>query len=294
METSTKNQNEQQKAITSNKRHLPVLVFEIELILKNKKEQRRAAKGNERQMETLTKNQNEQQKETKSTFHSHFHSFAPILDLWKVIDIKSNEKPERATTGNEKQWKAAKSYEEQQKATTDIRAGKTKTGKKKPRRAMKGTKSPNGNQALVFEIELILPSPKTRTSNEEQQKATNGKWKHALRKTSNKKQQITFFIPIFIHLLQLWTYGRWLTLRAIKNQREQQRGNEKQRKAKRGFGAVKPSFHFDFCDFYCLFLFFQLWCLFLLFVALHCLLLLFVARCCSFCFFIALDVNHLN
>ena len=101
-------------------------------------------------METRTKNQNEQQKATKSIFHSHFHSFAPVLDQWKVVYIKSNEKPERATTGNEKQWKAAKSYEEQQKATTDIRAGKTKTGKKKPRRATKGTKSPNGNQALAL------------------------------------------------------------------------------------------------------------------------------------------------
>ena len=145
-----RNQNEQQKAITSNKRHLPVLVFEIELILidlKNKNEQRRAAEGNERQTETHTKNQNEQQKATKIIFHSHFHSFAPILDLWKMVDIKSNEKPERATTGNEKQWKAAKSYEEQQKATMDIGPGKTKTGKKKPRRATKATKSPIGNQA---------------------------------------------------------------------------------------------------------------------------------------------------
>ena len=70
METSTKTQNEKQKAITSNKRHLPVLV---QFYLKNKKEQRRAAKGNERQMETRTKNQNERQKATKSILHSHFH-----------------------------------------------------------------------------------------------------------------------------------------------------------------------------------------------------------------------------
>ena len=81
-------------------------------------------------METCTKNQNEQQKATKSIFHSHFHSFAPILDLWEVVDIRIKEKPERATKGNEKQLKAAKCYEEQQKSTTDIRAGKTKTGKK--------------------------------------------------------------------------------------------------------------------------------------------------------------------
>ena len=88
---ATKNHNE-------HKRHLPVLVFEIKLKL-----QRRAAKGNKRQMETPTKNQNEQQKATKSIFHSYFYSFAPILDLWKVVDIKRNEKPKRALTGNEKQ-----------------------------------------------------------------------------------------------------------------------------------------------------------------------------------------------
>ena len=93
-------------------------------------------------METHTKNQNEQQKATKSIFHSHFHSFSPILNLWKVVGIESNEKPGRATTGNEKQQKASKKNKKQQ------RAGKTKTGKKKPRRAMKGTKCPNGNQAL--------------------------------------------------------------------------------------------------------------------------------------------------
>ena len=42
----------------------------------------------------------------------------------------------------------------------DIGAGKTKTGKKKPRRAMKGTKSRNGNQA----IESIL-SQKPKQAN---------------------------------------------------------------------------------------------------------------------------------
>ena len=38
MDTSTKNQNEQQKVKTSNQSHLPVLVFEIELILSQKQE----------------------------------------------------------------------------------------------------------------------------------------------------------------------------------------------------------------------------------------------------------------
>ena len=127
METSTKTQNEQQKAITSSKRHLPVLVFEIELILSQKQE--RATKSSKRQR---TANGNTHQKPKRATksskehFHSHFHSFAPILDLWKVADIKSNEKPERAATGNEKQQQ-----------TSEL---------EKPRRARKGTKSPNGNQ----------------------------------------------------------------------------------------------------------------------------------------------------
>ena len=96
----------------------------IELILSQKQERAtKSGKSNERQMETLTKNQNEQQKATKSTFFPHFHSFASTLDLWKVIDIKSDEKPERATTGNEKQQKATKSNKKQ-KRTSEL--GKTK------------------------------------------------------------------------------------------------------------------------------------------------------------------------
>ena len=144
-----------------------------------KKNQRRAVKGNERQMETRTKNQNEKQKATKSIFHSHFHSFSPILDLWKVVDIKINEKPERATTGNETQY--MKSSKKLRKATTDIGAGKTKTGKKKSRRATKGTKSPNGNQALPTkghneqcdaQVETSTKKPNQATeSHNEQQKA---------------------------------------------------------------------------------------------------------------------------
>ena len=145
METSTKNENEQQKAITSNKRHLPILGFEIELILSQKQE--RATKSNRRQRTANGNTHQKPKQATKTIFHSYFHSFAPILDLWEVIDIKSNEKPERATTDGQR--KAAKSYEEHQKATTDIGAGKTKTGKKKPRRATKGKKYPNGNQALT-------------------------------------------------------------------------------------------------------------------------------------------------
>ena len=63
----------------------------------------------------------------------------------------------------------------------------------------------------------------------------NGKWKHAPKtKTSNKKQQRAFFIPIFIHSHQFWTSGRWFISRAMKSQKEQRRAtksNEKQQKA---------------------------------------------------------------
>ena len=69
---------------------------------------------------------------------------------------------------------------------------------------------------------------KTRKSNEEQQKATNGKWKHTPKtKTRNKKQRRAFFIPIFIHSHQFWIYGRWLVSRAMKTQKN----NDGQRKA---------------------------------------------------------------
>ena len=106
---------------------------------------------------------------------------------------------------------------------------------KKPKRA---TKSHNEQQkafACFGVWDRIDSISKTRKSNEEQQKATKDKWKHATKpKTSNKKQQRTFFIPIFIHSYQFWTYGRWLISRAMKIQKEQRRAmksNEKQQKA---------------------------------------------------------------
>ena len=110
-----------QKAITSNKRHLPVLVFEIELILSQKQEkQRRAAKGNKRQMETRTKNQNEQQRAFFIPIFIHSHQFW-TNGRWLISGAMKSQKEQR---------RATKSYEKQQKATTDIRAGTTKAGKK--------------------------------------------------------------------------------------------------------------------------------------------------------------------
>ena len=143
METSTKKQNEQQKAITSNKRHLPVLVFEIELILKNKKEQRRAAKGNERQMETLPKNQNEQQKATKSIF-IHSHQFW-TNGRWLISRaIKSQKEQRRATRSSEKQQKPTKSNKKQQR-TSEL---------EKPKRARKSHYEQRKTQKVQMETRL--------------------------------------------------------------------------------------------------------------------------------------------
>ena len=137
-----KKQNGQQKAKTSNQRHFLVLGLELQLILSHKQERAtKSSKSNERQIETGPKNQNEQQKATKSIFTSHFQSFASILDPWKVVDIKRNEKLARATTSNEKQQKAVKSNKKQ-KRTSQL---------EKPKQTIKGTKIPNGNQALAIE-----------------------------------------------------------------------------------------------------------------------------------------------
>ena len=73
METSTKSQNEQQKAITSNKKHLLVLVFEIELILSQKQE--RATKSSTRKR---TANGNTHQKPKRATKSSKEHFSIPF------------------------------------------------------------------------------------------------------------------------------------------------------------------------------------------------------------------------
>ena len=152
METSTKNQNEQQNAKTSNQAHLPVLVFEMELI------QQRAAKSR-------TANGNKHQKPKRATKinkkeQSIFYSFAPLLDLWKVVNIKSNENPKRATMRNNKKQEQrratksnAKSNEEQQSATKS---------NEEQRRAMK--------------------------SNEEQRRATKSNEKQRRAMKSNEEQ----------------------------------------------------------------------------------------------------------
>ena len=73
---------------------------------------------------------------------------------------------------------------------------------------------------LVLEIELILSQKQERamesSKNNKRQMETRPKIQN-----EQQKQQQAFFIPIFIHLFQLWTYGRWLTSRVKKNQKEQ-------------------------------------------------------------------------
>ena len=57
---------------------------------------------------------------------------------------------------------------------------------------------------LVFEIQLILSQKQERASKSIKKQCMNDKWKHTPKtKTSNKKQQRAFFIPIFLNLLQL-------------------------------------------------------------------------------------------
>ena len=95
-------------------------------------------------METHPENQSEQQKATKSIFHSQFHSFASTLDLLKVVDIKSNEKPKRATTGNEKQQKATKSNKKR-KWTSEL---------EKPKWAIKNQNEQQKAQKVHMETRL--------------------------------------------------------------------------------------------------------------------------------------------
>ena len=136
---------------TSNQRHLPVLVFEKELILSQKQARAtKSAKSNERQMETRPKNQNEQQKTTKSIFHSHFHSFSSTLDLWMVVDIKSKENQK------EQQW-AMKSNEKHQKATMSNKKQKWTSELEKPKRAIKKkTKQKEQLKAQKVQMETRL------------------------------------------------------------------------------------------------------------------------------------------
>ena len=68
--TSTKNQNEQLKAKTSNQRHLPVLVFEIELILSQKQE--RTTKSSKKQRTANGNTPKNPKRATKRIFHSIF------------------------------------------------------------------------------------------------------------------------------------------------------------------------------------------------------------------------------
>ena len=139
MKTSTKNQYEQQKAITSNnKRHLPVLFFEIELILSQKQE--RAAKSSKRQR---TANRNTHQKPERATKSNKEHFSFPFSF------IRTNSEPMEGGW-YQKQRKAMKSSKKLRRATKSNnghRSWKTQNGQEKPRRTMKGTKSPNWNQA---------------------------------------------------------------------------------------------------------------------------------------------------
>ena len=109
METSTKKtQNEQQKAITSNKRHLPVLVFEIE---------ERATKSSKRQRTTNgNKNQNPKWA-TKSNKEDFSFPFSFIPTSSGSMEGGWHQEQLKATRGNEKQRKAMKSSKKLRRST---------------------------------------------------------------------------------------------------------------------------------------------------------------------------------
>ena len=104
-----KNQNEQQKAITSNKRHLPVLIFEIELILSQKQE--KASKGSKRQR---TANGNTHQRPKRATKSNKEHFSFPFSFIRTNSGPRSDKKQQR-TSGLEKPKRARKNQDEQRK-----------------------------------------------------------------------------------------------------------------------------------------------------------------------------------
>ena len=111
------NRNIYKKTKTSNQRHLPVLVFETELIL-SRKQKKTSNEEQHKATNSKWKHAPKPKRATKSNKEHFSFPFSFICfnsDLWKVVDINSNEKPERATTNN--QPKATKSSKKQRRAT---------------------------------------------------------------------------------------------------------------------------------------------------------------------------------
>ena len=124
METSTKTK-------ASNKSHLPILVFEIELILSQKQE------SYEEQQKVTKANGNTHQKPKRTAKSNKEHFFTPIFihshQFWTYGRwlISRALKSQKNNGRKRKAMKSSKKLRRATKATTDIGAGKTKTGKKK-------------------------------------------------------------------------------------------------------------------------------------------------------------------
>ena len=115
-----------QKTKTSNKMHLLVLAFYISKTRKSNEEQQKETNGKWKHAPKTNTSNKEQQMAFFIPILIHSHQFW-TYGRWLISRaMKSQKEQRRATKSNEK---AAKSYEQQQKATTDIGAGKTKTGK---------------------------------------------------------------------------------------------------------------------------------------------------------------------
>ena len=133
--------------------------------------------------------------------------------LLLVLVVRTNKK--KTTSNSMFKWKHLK---EKQKETSN----------KKKKRATKGI--------YLFWFLRTYSISKTGTSNEEQQKATNDKWKHAPKNKTNNKKHFHSFSLIFINFhsfastLDLW---RVVDIKSKESQKEQQqamKSNKNQKK----------------------------------------------------------------
>ena len=140
------------KAKMSSQMHLPVLVFEIELILSQKqepatKEQQKPTNGKwKRVPKTKTKTKTSAITSNKKQQRAFFFPiFIHLLQLWahgKCLTsraMKNQKEQQQTTKGSKKQQNATKTNKKQ-KRTSEL---------EKPKRAIRSIKSPNVNQALL-------------------------------------------------------------------------------------------------------------------------------------------------
>ena len=104
--------------------------------------------------------------------------------------------------------------------------------KNKPKKPKRATKSQNEQPKVFacfgfFKTELILSQKQERaTKSIKNQRTANGNTPQKPKRA--KKQQRAFFIPIFIHLLQLWAFWQVVDIKSNEKPERVTTGNEKQ------------------------------------------------------------------